>query len=208
MNVLLINGSPHKRGTYTALEEAAASLEAEGIGTEIAGIGKDPVRGCIACGACAKNRDNRCTFDDDIVNRLLEKTEAADGIIVGTPVYYAGANGALIAALDRMFFAGGRTMRFKPAAGIACARRAGTTPAIDQINKYFHYNSMPVAGSTYWAMVHGQGADQVVQDAEGMQTVRMLAKNMAWLLKCIEAGEQAGIGTPELEPKVMTNFIR
>ena len=209
MKVLLINGSPNEeRCTYTALAETASSLEAEGVETEIAWIGTNPLRGCIGCGGCSKLGNNRCIFNDDIVNSLLEKAERADGYIVGTPVFYAGANGALLAVLDRMFYAGSTVMQFKPAAGIASARRAGTTPAIDQINKYFQINKMPVVSSTYWPMVHGQSAEQVLQDEEGLQTMRMLGKNMAWMLRCIEADREAGGGHPEMERKIATNFIR
>lgn len=209
MKVLLINGSPNEdRCTYTALAEAARSLEAEGVETEIAWIGRDPLRGCIGCGGCSKLGNNRCIFDDDVVNRLLEKAERADGYLVGSPVFYAGANGALLAVLDRMFYAGGAIMQFKPAAGIASARRAGTTPAIDQINKYFQINKMPVVSSTYWPMVHGQSAEQVLQDEEGLQTMRMLGKNMAWMLRCIEADRAAGNDHPQMEAKIATNFIR
>lgn len=209
MKVLLINGSPNeKRCTYTALSEVAQSLEAEGVGTEIAWIGREPVRGCIACGGCGKLGANRCIFDDDIANRLLEKAERADGLVIGTPVFYAGANGALLALLDRMFFAGSLVMQFMPAAGIASARRAGTTPAIDQINKYFQINKMPVVSSTYWPMVHGQNAEQVAQDEEGLQTMRMLGKNMAWMLRCIDKDMADGGGHPEMERKIATNFIR
>ena len=209
MKVLLINGSPNEdRCTYTALAEAARSLEAEGVETEIAWIGRDPLRGCIGCGGCSKLGNNRCIFDDDVVNRLLEKAERADGYLVGTPVFYAGANGALLAVLDRMLYAGGALMQFKPAAGIASARRAGTTPAIDQINKYFQINKMPVVSSTYWPMVHGQSAEQVLQDEEGLQTMRMLGKNMAWMLRCIEADREAGGDHPQMEAKIATIFIR
>ncbi|WP_139652762.1 flavodoxin family protein [Raoultibacter phocaeensis] len=209
MKVLLINGSPNEeRSTYTALAEAAHALEAEGVETEIAWIGREPVRGCIACGGCSKLGINRCIFDDDVVNRLLEKAERADGYLVGTPVYYAGANGALLAILDRMFFAGSQVMQFKPAAGIASARRAGTTPAIDQINKYFQFNKMPVVSSTYWPMVHGQSAEQVRQDEEGLQTMRMLGKNLAWMLRLIDRDMAEGGSHPAMERKIATNFIR
>ena len=209
MKVLLINGSPNEdRCTYTALAEAARSLEAEGVETEIAWIGRDPLRGCIGCGGCSKLGNNRCIFDDDVVNRLLEKAERADGYLVGTPVFYAGANGALLAVLDRMLFAGGALMQFKPAAGIASARRAGTTPAIDQINKYFQINKIPVLSSTYWPMVHGESAEQGLHDEEGLQTMRMLGKNMAWMLRCIEADREAGGNHPQMEAKIATNFIR
>lgn len=204
MKVLLINGSPNeKRCTYTALSEVAGALEAQGVETEIAWIGRNPVRGCLGCGGCSKRGDNRCIFDDDVVNGLIEKAVAADGLVVGTPVFYAGANGALLAVLDRMFYAASKALRFKPAAAVASARRAGTTPAIDQVNKYFQICCMPVVTSTYWPMVHGQNAEQVREDAEGMQIMRGLGTNMAWMLQAT-----ASVPAPEVERKIMTNFIR
>lgn len=204
MKVLLINGSPNeKRCTYTALSEVAGALEAQGIETEIAWIGRNPVRGCLGCGGCSKRGDNRCIFDDDVVNGLIGKAVAADGLVVGTPVFYAGANGALLAVLDRMFYAASKALRFKPAAAVASARRAGTTPAIDQVNKYFQICCMPVVTSTYWPMVHGQSAEQVREDAEGMQIMRGLGTNMAWMLQAT-----ASVPAPEVERKIMTNFIR
>lgn len=209
MKVLLINGSPHKDGcTNEALTEVAGALQAEGVETEIAWIGRDPIRGCQACGTCAQRGTGRCVFDDDVVNELIEKAQAADGLVVGSPVYYAGANGALLATLDRMFYAASASLRFKPAAAVASARRAGTTPTIDQINKYFQINCMPLAASNYWPMVHGRAAEDVRQDEEGLQIMRLLGKNMAWMLKSFEAARAAGIEAPKLEPKVMTNFIR
>ena len=169
MKVLLVNGSPNeKRCTYTALSEVAGALEAQGVDTEIAWIGRDPVRGCLGCGGCSKRGDNRCIFDDDVANGLIEKAVEADGLVVGTPVFYAGANGALLAVLDRLFYAASARLRFKPAAAVASARRAGTTPAIDQINKYFQINCMPVVSSNYWPMVHGRSVEDVRQDAEGL----------------------------------------
>lgn len=204
MKVLLINGSPNeKRCTYTALSEVTHALEAEGVETEIAWIGRNPVRGCIGCGGCAKRGNSRCVFDDDVVNELAEKAVEADGLVVGTPVFYAGANGALLAVLDRLFYAASRQLRFKPAAAVASARRAGTTPAIDQVNKYFQISCMPVVSSTYWPMVHGQSVEQVLQDEEGLQTMRVLGKNMAWLLNAT-----ADAPRPEAERKIMTNFVR
>lgn len=204
MKVLLINGSPNeKRCTYTALSEVAGALEAQGVETEIAWIGRNPVRGCLGCGGCSKRGDNRCIFDDDVVNGLIEKAVAANGLVVGTPVFYAGANGALLAVLDRMFYAASKALRFKPAAAVASARRAGTTPAIDQVNKYFQICCMPVVTSTYWPMVHGQSAEQVREDAEGMQIMRGLGTNMAWMLQAT-----ASVPAPEVERKIMTNFIR
>lgn len=208
MKVLLINGSPNENGcTYTALSEAAGALEQEGIETEIFQMGKQPVRGCIGCGGCARKGEGRCVFDDDAVNRALEKAETADGYIIGSPVYFASANGSLIALLDRMFYAG-KCFAYKPAAAVVSARRAGTTASIDEINKYFSIRNMPVVSSKYWTMVHGNTPEEVRQDLEGMQNMRVLGRNMAWLLKCLEAGKQAGIAIPEAEAPVKTNFIR
>ncbi len=202
MKVLLINGSPHKEGcTYTALSEVAAQLQKHEIETEIFWIGNQPIRGCIDCRSCWGK--GRCVFDDDSVNQCIQKIIQADGLVVGTPVYSAGANGALLAVLDRMFYAASARLRFKPAAAVASARRAGTTPAIDQVNKYFQISCMPVVSSNYWPMVHGKTTDDVAQDAEGLQIMRVLGRNMAWLLKAT-----AQVPAPEVEPKVMTNFIR
>jgi len=208
MKVLLINGSPNERGcTYTALCEVAGALEKEGIQTEVFQMGKQPVRGCIGCGGCVRSGAGRCVFDDDAVNRALAKAEEADGYIVGSPVYFASANGSLIALLDRMFYAGKR-FAYKPAAAVVSARRAGTTASIDEINKYFSIRNMPIISSKYWTMVHGNTPDEVRQDLEGMQNMRVLGRNMAWMLKCLEAGKQAGIPIPETEMPVKTNFIR
>ncbi len=208
MKVLLINGSPNENGcTYTALCEAAGALEREGIETEIFQMGKQPVRGCIGCGGCARKGDGRCVFGDDAVNRALEKAETADGYIIGSPVYFASANGSLIAMLDRMFYAG-KCFSYKPAAAVVSARRAGTTASLDEIGKYFSIRNMPVVSSKYWTMVHGNTPEEVRQDLEGMQNMRVLGRNMAWLLKCLEAGKQAGIAIPEPETPVKTNFIR
>lgn len=209
MKVLLINGSPRANGnTHAALAEAARTLEAEGIEAQIEWIGNGGIRGCIGCGKCKEKGDDRCIFDDDRCNALIEKAADANGYLVGSPVYYAGANGSLISLLDRMFYAGGSLMRFKPAAGLACARRAGTTLTIDQINKYFQINCMPVASSTYWALAHGRAEGEVAGDGEGLHTLRMLGRNLAWLAKSLEAGRAAGIEPPAVEPKVMTNFVR
>ncbi len=207
MKVLLINGSPHKSGcTAYALHEAEAELNRSGIDTEFINIGTAPVRGCTACKKCVTT-PGRCTYDDDIVNTIIEKSFQCDGLIVGSPVYYASANGALTAVLDRVFYAGSG-FSYKPGACIVSARRAGTTAAIDQINKYFLISNMPVVASQYWPMVHGTRAEEVKQDLEGLQIVRTLARNMAWLLKCIDAGKSVGISKPEKEEKIRTNFIR
>ena len=206
MKVLLINGSPRKEGcTYTALAEAAAELNSQGIDTEIIHIGNGPVRGCIACGGCAGK--GRCVFDDT-VNEVIEKARTADGFLIGSPVYYASPNGSLISFLDRLFYAGGSAFAYKPAAAIISARRAGTTASFEVINKYFTINNMPVISSQYWNMVHGNSPEEVKQDLEGLQTMRRLADNMAWILKCIEAGKEKGIVPKPAEAKQRTNFIR
>lgn len=207
MKVLLINGSPHEKGcTYTALNEVAESLQDEGIETEIFHIGTNPIGGCMGCGGCARNGSNRCVFDD-VVNRALEKAEKANAYVFGSPVHYASASGAITSFLDRFFYAG-KIHAFKPGAVITSARRAGTTATLDQLSKYFTISNMLTVGSQYWNMVHGRCPDDVKQDLEGMQTMRVLGKNMAWVLKCIEAGKAAGIRLPEHEEKTNTNFIR
>ena len=205
MKVLLINGSPHKNGcTYTALSEAAASLNDNGIETEIFWIGNKAIHGCIACGGCKDT--GRCVFDDG-VNDVSDKMAECDGLIVGTPVYYASPNGSLYSLLDRLFGIC-PSLAHKPAAAVASARRGGTTAAIDGINKYFTIRQMPVVSSTYWNNVHGNTPEEVKQDKEGLQTMRNLGKNMAWLIKCIEAGKKAGIDIPVAESSEKTNFIR
>ena len=200
MKVILVNGSPHKEGcTYTALKEVEKELINSGIETEIFWLGTKPVSGCLGCAQCIKN---------DTVNEVLDKAENADGFIFGSPVHYAALSGALSSFMDRVFYGKGKIFRYKPAAGIVSARRGGTTAAFDQVNKYFTISSMPVVSSKYWNMVHGSTPEQVVQDEEGMQIMRELGRNMAWLLKCIEAGRAAGIPDPVKEKPVMTNFIR
>lgn len=208
MKVLLINGSPHKEGcTYTALMEVAGQLNKMDIETEIFHIGNQPMRGCIGCGKCSSN-NNRCVFDDDTVNEAIAKMEKSDGLIIGSPVYYASANGALISLLDRMYYAGRNCFAYKPGAAVVSARRAGTTASIDELNKYFTISKMPIVSSQYWNMVHGSNPDDVREDLEGLQIMRTLGNNMAWLLKSIEAGKKAGIELPESEAMVRTNFIR
>ena len=203
MKVLLVNGSSHKNGcTCTALSEVAKALEQDGIETEIFHIGTKPVRGCIACGSCRKL--GHCVFTDDPANELSEKMQTADGIVIGSPVYYAGPNGALCALLDRAFYSGSG-FAFKPAAAVVSARRSGTTATFDRLNKYFTINQMPVVSSQYWNGVHGHCPEDVMQDLEGLQTMRTLGHNMAWMLKNIAAGGQAH---PEPEDRVATNFIR
>ena len=208
MKVLLLNGSPHPKGcVYTALMEISNVLKKEDIETELIQMGTQPVRGCIACRKCKET--GRCVFGEDAANIVLEKMEEADGLIVGSPVYYASANGSLISLLDRVFYAGRKELfAYKPAAFIAAARRAGSTATLDELNKYFSISQMPVVSSTYWNMVHGNCPEEVLQDKEGLQTMRNLARNMAWLLRCLEAGKKSGVARPESEQGSRTNFIR
>lgn len=208
MKVLLLNGSSRPSGcTYTALREVAVSLKVAGIETEILFLGNEPVRDCTACGTCAKV-PGKCVFDDDIVNRIIEKARGADGFIFGTPVYYAHPSGRILSVLDRVFYAGKSAFIHKPAAAIASARRAGTTATLDVLQKYFTISQMPVVTSTYWTMVHGKQPEDVLKDEEGLQTMRNLASNMVWMLRCIEAGKAAGIQPPQEEFGARTNFIR
>lgn len=206
MKVLLINGSPHQKGcTYTALSEVAKELKAQGVESEIFWIGSAPVGGCIGCGGCAGKGE--CVFGGP-VNEAIRLAKTADGIILGSPVHYASAAGSATGFFDRLFCAGGAFLRFKPGAAVASARRAGTTATLDQLGKYFTINNMPLVGSQYWNMVHGSSPEDVLQDAEGLQTMRQLARNMAWLLGSIEAGRAAGLSLPAQEDRVRTNFIR
>lgn len=206
MKVLLINGSPHKDGcTFTALNEVAKALEKNGIETEILYLGVKPIAGCIACGKCSQL--GKCVFDDK-VNEILTRCDEFDGVVIGSPVYYAGPSGQIRAFLDRLFYAGGRRFAGKPGAAVVSCRRGGATAAFDQLNKYFTISSMPIVSSQYWNQVHGAYAEQVLQDEEGLQTMRTLGNNMAWLLKCIQLGKENGITLPEREPPVWTNFVR
>ncbi len=206
MKVLLLNGSPKEHGcTFTALSEIARVLEEEGVETEILQTGNRPVQDCIGCGNCKET--GKCVFGD-FVNDWLEKAATADGFVFGTPVYYAHPSGRALSVMDRLFYAGGKNFAHKPAAVIASARRAGTTASLDAMAKYLGISQMPVVSSTYWNMVHGNTPEEVKQDLEGMQTMRNVAKNMAWLLKCIEAGRRAGIEVPLTEASQRTNFIR
>jgi len=207
MKVLLLNGSAHKNGcTYTALNEAAQALNKEGIETEIFQLGNPAIRDCSGCQACRKL--GKCVFEDGLVNEFVEKARNADGFIFGTPVYYAHPSGRILSFLDRAFYSGKSAFMFKPAAAIASARRAGTTASFDVLNKYFTISNMPVVSSGYWNNIHGHVAEDARRDLEGLQVMRTLGRNMAWLLKCIENGTQNGINRPELEEQIMTNFIR
>lgn len=210
MKVLLVNGSPHEKGcTYTALKEVAQTLEKEDISTEIFHIGTKPVTGCIACGTC--ERTGKCVFNDR-VTEFLKIAGGFDGFVFGTPVYFASANGAMTSFMDRAFFtdlcSGKRAFYLKPAAAVISARRAGTTATFDQMNKYFTLMEMPIIASNYWNMVHGFTPDDVKKDLEGLQIMRILGRNMAFFLKCKEAGLKAGVKMPEIESHIQTNFIR
>lgn len=208
MKVLLVNGSPHEKGcTYTALSEAAVVLEKQGIHTEIFQIGTKPISGCLGCGACLKT--SKC-FMKDPVNDFLDKAVETNGFIIGSPVHFAAASGMLTSFMDRAFYgrSGSNLFAYKPAAAVVSCRRGGASAAFEQINKYFTISNMPVVSSQYWNMVHGNTPEEVKQDLEGMQIMRTLGNNMAWLLKCIEAGKTTGVPLPQKEPPVRTNFIR
>lgn len=206
MKVLLVNGSPKKDGnTVTALAEVARELDACGIESEVFQLGAGPIRDCIGCGGCAGK--GRCVFADDMVNDLIDAAEGADGFVFGSPVYYAHPSGRILSALDRAFYAGSAAFAHKPGASVAVARRGGTGTTFDVLNKYFTINQMPVVSSTYWNNAFGAAPGESAQDTEGMATMRNIARNMAWLLRCIEAGRAAGIEAPEAD-RAKTNFIR
>lgn len=209
MKVLLVNGSPNAKGcTYTALCEVARGLDEYGVEYEHFHIGRKPISGCICCGTCS--RTGKCVFDDT-VNEFVKLASDCDGFIFGSPVYYAGINGSMMSFMDRAFYSSGKSdpFSFKPAAAVVSARRAGTTSALDQLNKYFFIRQMPVISSRYWNMVHGNTPEQVMQDAEGLQIMRMLGRNMAWFLRMRKAAGDAGITPPQPEKDIyFTNFIR
>ena len=202
MKVVLINGSPHRKGnTFIALSEVAGALEKEGVQTEIIQLGIKAVQGCIACNKCAEL--GHCVFQDTLYNQVREALQEADGIVVGSPVYYAGPNGALCALLDRVFYSCSELLAYKAGASVAVCRRGGASATFDRLNKYFTILNRPVVSSQYWNSVHGMRPGEATEDAEGLQTVRMLGRNMAWLLKGVKREER-----PEPELRVMTNFIR
>ena len=208
MKVLLVNGSPKANGnTARALAEVAEQLIAEGIDTEAFQLGAKPIRDCIGCGQCGK-LGGRCTFDDDVVNELIAAAEQADGFVFGSPVYYAHPSGRILSALDRVFYAGGKAFAHKPGAAVAVARRGGTSTTFDVLNKYFTINSMPVVSSTYWNMVHGNKPADVLQDEEGLRTMRNIGRAMADMVKAYAAARDAGIELHAPERGAMTNFIR
>ena len=205
MKVLLINGSPKTNGnTAFALEQMAEVFAAEGIETEIIQVGSKDIRGCIGCGQCYKA--GKCVFDD-LVNEVGEKLAQADGMVVGSPVYYASPNGTLISFLDRLFYSASYDLRMKVGASVVVARRGGCTAAMDVLNKYFTISQMPVASSSYWNLIHGAKPGEAAQDPEGIRTMRNLAKNMTFLMNAIDAEKEVS-GLPEPEPKAFTNFIR
>ena len=207
MKVLLVNGSPHHRGcTYTALEEVSAELMKCGIETEHFWIGTKPTMGCIACYKCMESK--RCWNDEDKVNEFIAKVGECDGFVFGTPIYYAGLSGQLKSFLDRAFVCKSSLYSGKPAAAVVSCRRGGSMGGWQDINRFFGMNNMPIVTSQYWNQIHGNTPEEVLQDKEGLQTMRRLAQNMAWLLKCIEAGKAAGVPMPEVEQPIKTNFIR
>jgi len=205
MKVLMINGSPHKDGnTSIALEEMRKTFEAEGVETEIVRVGNQDVRGCIACGRCGET--GKCVFDD-VVNELAPKFQAADGLVVASPVYYASANATLIAVLDSLFYSSHFDKAMKVGASVVCARRGGCSATFDELNKYFTISNMPVASSQYWNSIHGRLPGEAEMDEEGKQTMRVLARNMTFLMKSIALGKEK-FGLPKTEQRVATNFIR
>lgn len=205
MKVLLVNGSMHEKGcTYTALCEVEKALNANGIETEIFQLNSINVSGCKGCWACKKTK--ACVINDG-VNEFVQKAAEFDGFVFGSPVYYASASGALVSFMDRVFYSGGKNLAFKPAAAVVSCRRAGASTTFDVINKYFTINNMPIVAANYWNEVHGNTAAEVLQDEEGLQTMRVIGNNMAWLLKCLQAGKEQGI-EPVTERKIWTNFVR
>ena len=206
MKVILINGGPHEKGcTYTALEEVAKTLQKNGIETEIIWLGVQPIAGCIGCNACLKT--GKC-FRNDIVNEFIEKSKTADGFVFGTPVHFASMSGALTSFMDRVFYGRGDLFKNKPACGVVSCRRGGASATFDQLNKYFSISNMPIVTSQYWNQVHGNTPDEVRKDEEGIQIMRTLGNNMAWLLKCIDVAKKNGVEYPQNESPIKTNFIR
>ena len=205
MKVLLVNGSKHEKGcTYTALSEVAKALNENGVETEIFQLSNLTVSGCKGCWACKKTK--KCVIEDG-VNEFVEKAKDFDGFVFGSPVYYASASGSLVSFMDRVFYSGGKNLAYKPACSVVSCRRAGASTTFDVLNKYYTINNMPIVGSNYWNEIHGNTAEEALQDEEGLQTMRILGNNMAWLLKCIELGKAQGL-EPVRERKIMTNFIR
>lgn len=208
MKVLMINGSPNEHGcTDAALREVAGALARRGVAADIVWLGNRGVRECIACGTCRKNKTGKCVIDDK-VNEIAAAADGYDGLVIGSPVYYAGPTATLTAFMDRLFYAAGGKFADKPGACVVSCRRGGASASFDRLNKYFTINNMPLVPSNYWNQVHGSRAEDVAQDEEGMQTMRTLGENMAWLLECIEAGKKCCVQNPVREAKIKTNFIR
>lgn len=206
MKVMLVNGSPHSEGcTHTALQEVAKALTADGIEIKNFWIGIRPISSCLSCGCCSS--EGKCAIDD-IVNVFVEEAKDCDAFVFGAPVHFASANGAMISFMDRAFYSGKKVLEYKPAAAVVSCRRGGASATFDELNKYFTIRNMPVVSSQYWNQVHGNTPEEVGKDIEGMQTMRTLGHNMAWILKCIEAGKVAGIERPVPELQIKTNFVR
>ena len=206
MKILMVNGGPHPNGcTARALQEMETIFHAAGIETETMCIGREEIRGCVACGSCSKT--GRCVFGG-VVNEFLDRAQTADGFVFGSPVHFAALSGAMTSFMDRVWFAGSDRLSDKPAACLVSARRAGTTAALDQLLKYPMYNNMPIVPTRYWPMVHGHSAADVEQDLEGLQIMRELARNMVWMLRSFETAKAAGVKPPEREETVLTNFVR
>lgn len=212
MKVILVNGSSHTKGTtMRALEEMICIFKQENMDTEIIQLGGKALADCLQCNVCQKT--GKCVYENDGVNDFVEKARTADGFVFATPVYFAHPSGRIFSFLDRAFYSNGKdevyeAFRFKPAAAVAVARRGGTTAALDALNKYFGIAQMPIAGSTYWNMLHGLYAEETEQDEEGLQTMRNLARNMVWMMKCFEEGKKINIPYPETETSACTNFVR
>ena len=208
MKVILVNGGPHKDGcTNVALEEVSKELNKQGIETEIMWLGVKPIGGCIGCNTCLKT-NNRCFMNEDKVNEFLDKAESADGFVFGSPVHFAAASGSITSFLDRVFYGRGNLFANKLCASVVSCRRGGATACFDQLNKYALMSNMTVIGSNYWNQIHGTNKEEALKDEEGLQTMRNLAKNMAYMLKCIEAGNALKVPAPQYETKIKTNFIR
>lgn len=202
MKVIMLNGSPHKNGcTYTALTVVADELGKQGVDSEMIWLGNGPVRGCIGCQGCRRNGRDRCVFGDDGVADIAEKMKEADGYVIGAAVHYASPNGAMVAALDRIFYSAGKNFQFKPIASVVSARRAGTTASYDVLNKYCGINNMIQVPSTYWNMVHGYTPEDVMQDREGVSVMRAIGSNMAWILKLLEKAKGTELERPVIIPK-------
>ena len=211
LKVVFINGSPNPKGsTWRSMVEISKVLHEEGILVEWIHVGNRPVRGCMGCNACKESGIGRCIYGDDVVNVAIARMEQADGLVIGSPVHYASASGAVTSFLDRMFYAANAKEVFygKPGASIVCCRRGGGTAALEQLNKYFTIYNMPIVSSYYWNMVHGNNPDEVIHDDEGMFVMHQLGKNMAWMLKSLKAAREQGITFPYVDKEVRTNFIR